>query len=133
MYTAEDRQFSDVAPPEAGKVTVLTLDTSVRVYDLTALPFGDAPAGGAFSMFLQWYTTAQLYFVFSSVSNATIDETAALAAGGAATFTANGCWEQPANTQLERRLIFPRHRYFVVKGGAAGKVRLSAASFAASP
>lgn len=128
MSEIEEKQAANVAPPEIGKLLVITLDATSRAYDLGAVDFGDAAVGRGGYLFLSLIANVRFYLAFDDVSTGTVDETAALAAGGAPVFTVNGAWEVPADAEMSVRVHRTRHRYLVIKGSAAGRVRISASS-----
>lgn len=126
---AVEHQFANVLPPDVGKVLVVTLDTQWRSYDLGALAFADAPVDPLGNFFLAIFTTARLFYGFGPASGVTPSETAALGAGVAVGgFTTNACWEAPVDSQTEIYVDRTRQRWLYMKGGAAGLVRLRAAS-----
>ena len=128
MASVEERQIANVAPPVIGKIQVITLDATSRRYDLGALAFdGKAVDRGGY-VFLSIIANVRFYLAFNSSDAGTVDETAALAAGGTATFTSNGAWEVPADAEMSVRVHRTEHRYLVIKGSAAGRVRLIASS-----
>lgn len=128
MSEIEERQAANVTPPEIGKIQAITLDTTSRRYDLGLLDLGGVAVLRGGYLYLSLVSTVAFYLAFNSSDAGTVDETAALAAGGTATFTSNGAWLVPANVEFVVRVHRTRHRYLVIKGSGAGIVRIRASS-----
>lgn len=123
-----ERQAANVTPPEKDKILVLTLDGSSRRYDLGAVDIGGYTVGKGGYLYIDLYGTVKFYYFMSETDAGTADETAAVAAGGTPVFTANACWEVGATTTESIRVDRQRHRWLVVKGSAAGLLRIRASS-----
>ena len=119
-----------VQPPVAGSVLVLTLDTTSREYDLRAVKFANLEPGVAGRTYLLVHAEgADAFLAFSSESGATVSETAAESAGATLTgFTTNGCARIPSGSERDYIIERNEHRYLIVKGSGAGKLRLHASS-----
>lgn len=119
-----------VAPPVAGQVLVLTLDTTSRQYDLRSVQLGTPNPNEPGSSFVRLHAEgADAFFAFSSESGASISETAAESAGASLSgFTTNAAARIPAGEEREFVVDRLAHRYLVVKGSGAGKLRIHASS-----
>jgi len=89
------RQSDKILPAEDGGVLVITVDATSRSYDLSLVALGTTWGAGhdgqAFFYVTMSADGGAVYYTFSSTAK-TVDDTAALAAGGTvAGFTANGC------------------------------------------
>jgi hypothetical protein len=116
-------------PARAGKTIVITLDTSSRGYDLGALLSGQVVPSKSRLVFIQMQAeSADCYYLFSPANNATVDETAAVSAGGALAYTANACDRIKQDTAQPFDIDMLVDRFLTVKGSAAGKLRISITS-----
>lgn len=123
------KQDSQVTPPVVGKILAITLDATSRRYDLGGVDFGGTPVAEGGMLFLCLKTDVKCYVAFNSSDAGTVDETAALAAGGSVSaFTSNGAWEIEAGVEFPVYVNRLSHRYLVVKGSAAGTLRIRAGS-----
>jgi len=122
-------QAANRMAPRVGKILAITLDTTSRRYDLGALSLGGQAIVAKGELFVSLISTVAFYVATNSSDAGTVDETAALAAGGTVSaFTTNGAWLVPANTEVRLRLDRVQDRYLVVKGSGAGIVRIYASS-----
>lgn len=122
-------QEANRMPPRVGSILAITLDTTSRRYDLGAVALGGKDIVAKGELFVSLISTVAFYIATNSTNAGTVDETAALAAGGTVSaFTTNGAWLVPANTEVRLRLDRVQDRYLVVKGSGAGIVRIYASS-----
>lgn len=123
------KQDSQLTPPVVGSILVITLDATSRRYDLGGADIGGYAVADGGNLFVVLKTDVKCYLAFNSSNAGTMDETAALAAGGTVSgFTSDGAWELEAGVEYPVYLNRSQHRYLVVKGSAAGKLRIRAAS-----
>lgn len=120
--SAESR-FSNVTPPEDGKIVAITLDATSRRYDLGALALGGERVELGGTMFLSLQSSVAFHYKFNGANAGTVDETVADAAGATPTFQANAAALAPANETVRVSWNRIRHRYLIVKGGV-GILRL---------
>jgi hypothetical protein len=131
-------QSAELRPPRRGTVWAVSVDSTARVYDLSALDLGndgDAPNGAGdrprtVDICLQC-ETADVYFYFSSASATNLDNTAAQAAtsAAAAAQTTHGAVLKSGNMQAGYRINRTTDRYLVVKtASGTATLRLWAAS-----
>ena len=131
MTDVTQRQAMNVVPPRRGSVLVLTLDTTDRPYDISGLAFGkaqdaaDADGGLYLTLFAE---TANCYYYFHSATASDLDETSAVSAGGTAAFADAACAMIMAGTSVDVRIVREVDKFLVVKGSAAGKLRIWASS-----
>lgn len=127
--TQAEGQAANIQPPKVGEMLVITLDATSRRYDLGGVAWGGKAVDRAGDIFMSLYGDVAFYFATNDTNAGTVDETAALAAGGAVSaFTTNAAWQVPAGVEVSFRFNRARHRYLVIKGSAAGKVRIYASS-----
>lgn len=116
MYETE--QAMNVTPPRLGKVATQAVDSTSRVYDLTALALGDATWKDGVKDFL--YLTikadgADIYFVLGPNNGGTINDTAAVAAGSPMAFAATSCDLIKNGDRAELRIARDVDRYLYLK------------------
>ncbi len=116
-------QFANVCPPELGKTLAITLDTTSRAKDLGTLDIGGAKVERGGTMYLTMQANAEWYYAFSNATG-TILETSADAAAAAITFRADGCARAVSGEIVRVRVDRVRHRFLIVKGAAAGILRV---------
>lgn len=125
------RQALNIVPPRRGAVCAITVDTTARSYDISALDLGKAydsqNADGGVYITMQAESTT-VYFYFCDTSAVGLDETAAVAAGGTAAFANTYGAMLPQSACIDTRIVRAQDKYLVVKGAAAGKIRLWASS-----
>lgn len=122
-------QDANILPPKGGAILAETLDTTSRVIDLGLVALGGDPVvekGGVFFVTLR--ANVAFYFRFDAAPGGTVDETAADAAGATPTFQANACWDAYPGEEKNYRISRIGSRYLVVKGSAAGKLRIYVSS-----
>ncbi len=132
MESESVRQAANITPPRRGACLVITIDATAQAYDLQTIALGkayneDDSYTDAVFITLQ-AQTADVYYHFSESNSADIDETAAVSAGGALAFANTYSPVLVAGTEKDFRIVRAQDRYLVVKGSAAGKLRLYASS-----
>lgn len=128
--TEATSQTDNITPAELGACFVVALEAESNSYDLSLLDFGGATfakSGGSY-LYLKMLSDVDAYYFFSPTDDGTVDETAALEAGGTAAFTEDGCDKLIANVPEPVRIHRTRHRWLVVKGSDAGILRVRASS-----
>lgn len=131
--TIAQEQAADTAPPRKGAVLALTVDSTARAYDLTALDFGGftATGGRRNEVFLTLFADGgDVYYYFSSDSSATVDDTAVVAAAGTLAYANGYAMKLPSGAAHSVRIIRSLDKYLQVKT-SAGSATLR--FFASSP
>lgn len=116
-----------VRPPRRGKVWALTLDTTDRAYDLSALDLPqDFKSGANDDVFITMQAEdADAYYYFHSATASDLDETTADAAGAPQVTQNNAhCARLPADASIDLLINRVADRWLIVKGSAAGILRL---------
>ncbi len=128
----ESLQFYSVLPPQRGNGFQLTLDTTVRVYDVGSLAWG----GKSFDkkkqnqwVFLRLHADgADVYYRFHSASTDDMVPTTYISAGGTVSLQDAYAEKLPSGMSIEIRINRMDHRYLSVKGSAAGTLRVTGSS-----
>ncbi len=137
MGSRAQEQDSSVLPPRRGAVWALTVDSTARAYDLTAVAFGGSPAPEAAAtrpqhvmLYLQAETN-DVYFYFDSATGSSLANGTTQAAGaGAMAFADAHCavlkaGNPPVKVRIDRSL----DKYLQVKAAStSGVLRLWACS-----
>ncbi len=95
MGSTAEQQASNVLPPRRGKVWAVTVDSTARAYDLSALALADSPAPEKANtkrryVFLALQAeTNDVYFYFDSATGSALADGTTQAAGAAAVTMAN--------------------------------------------
>lgn len=131
-------QAARITPPRKNTVLAITLDTNVRAYDITGLSIGgftpDAGAARHGHVFVTIQAqTADAFFYFHTATDSALSTTDAISAGAAAVYGATHCLRIPAGEERTYFLDRSKDKFLVVKGSAAGVLRLFASSSADSP
>lgn len=131
MGTIAEQQDANVVPPRRGKVLAFTVDSTARPYDLHALALGDASPEAAESQKHELFVTlaalgCTVYYQFATATHSDIDETAAIAAGGAAAFDDTFCVPLPDGAREGARIVRSLDRFIILKAasGLTGKFYL---------
>lgn len=133
-HDGAENQAANIVPPREGEPLAITLDTSSRAKYLGGVALADmaAPATVADagkSFFLSIQTDVAFYFMLADNAEAVCDETAVNAAAIVNVVkTAKTCMYVPAGAEANLRLDRWKDRYLIVKGTAAGTIRLYASS-----
>jgi hypothetical protein len=130
--TIAQEQAADTSPPRKGAVLALTIDSTARAYDLTALDLG----GFAFSVgrrnevFLTLFADGgDVYYYFASDNTATVDDTAVVAAGGTLAYANGYAMKLPSGAAHSVRINRATDKYLQVKTSAgSATLRLFASS-----
>jgi hypothetical protein len=91
-FSISEEQAAYVSPPRRGEIIALTVDTTARAYDLSALSLaGFTPEGDSRMRAEVWLTLeadgADLYFQLSDGSSTALDPATVIAAGGALAYS----------------------------------------------
>lgn len=135
MGSVADEQDANITPPRRGQVVALSVDATARAYDLTGLALGSANAPQVspkreevFVTLVSWGTT--VWYHFSPTNDASIDDTAAIAAGSPLAFA--NTYGEPLGDGATVDLRIDRNvdKYLVVKAasGATGKLYIRPSS-----
>lgn len=76
-------QADNVLPPRRGKVIAISVDSTARSYDLTAIALPDTYQSTNDWVYLTIATSVECWVIFHSATAATLDDTAAISAGSA--------------------------------------------------
>jgi len=134
MSSEAARQALNVVPPRRGGIIAITTDTTARPYDLTGLALGKAYGSGDNSgansgvYVTMQAQTANVFYQLSSATASDLDETAAIAAAGTAAFANTHGALLVAGDTVQFRIIRTTDKFLILKGAAAGIVRLWASS-----
>lgn len=131
-----EKQAVEVHPPRKGLIKALTVDSTARSYDITALPLaGVTPDNAATARNEVWLTlqaeTADVFFSLSSASYTSLDDTAAAAADGAAMsgYTDTHAARLVADDTISFRIDRSRDKFLNVKAAStSGILRFWASS-----
>lgn len=132
-----DYQAFELRPPRKGLVLAITVDSTARPYDLAALDIGNdgAPPNGAGDrprsvMLWMQAETNDVYFYFDSATSNALDNTAAVAAGAAATYANTyAAVLKAGNVPQAFRINRTTDRWLILKAAStAGVLRIWAAS-----
>lgn len=128
----ESLQFYSICPPERGNGFQLTLDATVRVYDIGSLSWGGKsfePTRQNQYVFLRLHADgADVYYRFYSATTNDMVETTYISAGGTVSLQAAYAEKLPNGNSIEIRINRLDHRYLSVKGSAAGTLRVTGSS-----
>lgn len=136
MAGIAEHQIAECLPPRRGAVWSLTVDSTARNYDLSALAIdGVAPDGAGdrprtLAVWMQAETN-DVFFHFSPDAQTDLSDTTAQAASSAAAAyaTTYGAMLKAGNLPTVFRINRTTDRYLVVKAAStSGKLRLWAAS-----
>lgn len=137
MGARAEEQHSASLPPRRGQVWAVTVDSTARAYDLSALGLAGMPAPEAAGtrpqhviLYLQAETN-DVYYYFDSVTGSALDNAAAQAAGAAAVGmqTAHCAVLKAGNAPLKVRIDRSQDKFIQVKAATtSGVLRLWAAS-----
>lgn len=130
MSEEATRQSDNIVPPRT-KVWVQLVDSTSRVYDLTAQNLGTTyDASHTTYVFLTIQADgADIYYCFDNVNSRTLDETAATAAGGAPSFPTTACLKCPDGQERSYRIQRNLDLYLYLKTSTGtGRARIYASS-----
>lgn len=132
MSSEIEYQFYQVDPPRRANGFQLTLDATVRVYDIGSLAWG----GKAFDkikrnqrVFLRIHADgADAYYRFHSDTTNDMNETTYISAGGTVSLQNAYAEKIPSGSSIEVCIDRINDRYLSVKGSAAGTLRVTGSS-----
>ena len=125
-------QFVDISVPKRANGFQLTLDDTVRVYDIGSLEWCGKPFDRTFAnqyVYLRLHADGtDVYYRFHSDTTNDMNETTYISAGGTVSLQ-NAYAEKLANgNTIEIRLNRLFDRYLSVKGSSAGTLRVTGSS-----
>lgn len=123
MGTVVEEQLANVQPPRRGECFALTVDSTARAYDITVLAFGGIAPEAGHSRRLETFVTLRaitndVYFYFSNVNTADLDNTSVIAAGGALAYANPQGFPIAAGTEVRVRLDRSRDLFLIVKAAS---------------
>jgi hypothetical protein len=125
-------QFFDVSAPKRGNGFQLTLDTTVRVYDIGSLAWGGKSFDKTFAnqyVFLRLHADGcDVYYRFYEATTDDMVETTYISAGGTVSLQNAYAEKLPSGQSIEIRINRLYDRYLSVKGSAAGTLRVTGSS-----
>jgi hypothetical protein len=133
MGTVVEEQLANVQPPRRGECFALTVDSTARPYDITALAFGGITPEAAHARRLETFVTLRavtndVWFYFSKTTASDLDNTAAIAAGGALAYATPHAFVIPAGTETRVRLDRSTDLFLIVKAASTSGILLFRAS-----
>lgn len=136
MSSIAAEQSLTFAPPRRGAVFALTVDSTARPYNISTLILGSvyAPAAAMQKrhevVILMQAETNDVYFHFASATANDLDNTAAIAAGGAVAFANTyGAVLKAGNMPIRVRIDRSIDQFLIVKAAStSGILRFWAAS-----
>jgi len=124
-----ESQSANILPPRSDGILAMTLDNTSRRKRLDLIDINDADVTKGGEVFLTLYADVKFWFRFAETDAGTVDETAADAAATTTpTYQANAGWEVPASTEVHVRIHRKTDKVLIVKGSAAGTLRVRPSS-----
>lgn len=124
-------QAANIIAPSDGSIIAITLDNTSRVKDLGAILLGGQALEKGGSFYVTMRANVRWFYRFErdGLGTGTVDETAVDAAATQPnTFPANACFEAAADEVVSLRISRHAERYLIVKGSAAGTMRMYVSS-----
>jgi hypothetical protein len=132
MSDRASAQADNVTPPRNTKIIALTVDSTARSYDLTAISLPDAyKLGQRNDVYLTLQADgAKIYLAFHSATASTLSDTAAVAAGAALAYSATYAGYIPDGAAVEVRISRDVDKFLQVKcaSGSSAILRFWASS-----
>lgn len=135
MSSQEECQLAQAMPPRRGSVMAITVDSTARPYDLSALAFGDAAPEASLKgrkQVVLWMQaeTNDVYFYFHTATANDLADTSKVSAASPAVFdNAYGAVLKAGNAPVKIRIDRYKDRWLVLKAAStAGVLRFWAGS-----
>ncbi|HEY6921282.1 MAG TPA: hypothetical protein VI390_06740 [Methyloceanibacter sp.] len=126
------QQVDNVTPPRRGSIVALTVDSTARPYDITALAFGSTYRPGIKGDYVYLTLTAEtnaVYYQFNSATANDLDDTAKVSAGGTLAFATTHAALLPAGQTIRLRIQRDVDKWIIVKAAStSGVLRMHASS-----